>query len=82
MYNVIDDDGNSLKEPSIQKIREERTKREQDEKRFLEYVTQYPLTPEEALLTPAGSRFNVKKLRDQLILIRKGRRRTGFSAES
>jgi len=71
-YNVIDDNGNSLKDESIAKVLSERKRREQDEKRFLEYVTQYPLTPEEALLTPAGSRFNVKKLRDQLIIIRKG----------
>jgi len=71
-YNVIDEDGNSLKEESMKKIAEERKRREPDEKRFLEYVTQYPNTPEEALLTPAGSRFNVKRLRDQLIIIRKG----------
>lgn len=70
-YNVIDDDGNSLRGPSLDLIKKERERREPDEKRFLEYVTQYPLTPEEALLTPAGSRFNVKKLRDQLIRIRK-----------
>lgn len=71
-YNIIDDNGNSLREESIKAVMAQRKRLESDEKRYLEYVTQYPLTPEEALLTPAGSRFNIKRLRDQLGIIRKG----------
>lgn len=70
-YELMDKDGNSLIEESVNKILAERKRKEGDEKRWLEYVTQIPLSPEEALLTPAGSRFNIKKLRDQLIMIRK-----------
>lgn len=72
-YREIDSDGNSLIQASIDQVNAKRKKVEKNEKVWLTVVTQDPFTPEEALLTPTGNVFNVKKLREQLIYLRKYR---------
>lgn len=60
--DATDDDGNSHPEESRKIIMERRAKIEGDKKNWLIEVTQYPLTPEEALMTPEGGKFNAYKL--------------------
>lgn len=67
-YKVIDKDGNSLKEESIKALMDER-ELAKNTKNYLQKITQYPLTPQEAFLSPDGGRFNVVKLRQQRLSI-------------
>lgn len=63
-FKIIDDDGNSLKEESLEQIMKDRERVKDDKNRFLKELTQFPLTIEEALLVPDGNVFNVMKLRE------------------
>lgn len=61
----IDEDGNSLIAQSRQKILDRRKILEKDKKAWLGYVTQFPLTIEEALMVPDGNIFDIQALRQQ-----------------
>lgn len=64
----VDKDGNSLEKESRDEINRRRKSKE-GSKGLLKEITQYPLTPQEALLTPDGGRFNVVKLRQRRLQI-------------
>lgn len=70
-YRKIDQDGNSLIPESIAEVQALRKRKEGNDRVWITVVNQDPFTPEEALMVPAGNVFNVKKLREQLIFLRK-----------
>jgi hypothetical protein len=74
-FAVIDEDGNSLKEPSLEQIykKREESRKAKDGKAYINYLTQMPLVPDEAFMRTGGNRFNVQKLNERLAFIRKHR---------
>jgi len=55
----LDQYGNEDIPRAVRYIIEEREKKKQlSEKKYLDYIQQYPLTPEEAFISSGGSRFN------------------------
>ena len=72
-FNVIDKDGNSLKEPSLITIKKKRDAARKSKKlnSYLTEITQMPLTPDECFLIVSGNVFNTEKLNDQLTLIKR-----------
>jgi len=71
-FNVIDKEGNSLKEPSLELIQKKRDAARKSKKlnSYLTEITQMPLTPDECFLVVSGNVFNTEKLNDQLRLIK------------
>tara|TARA_R100001594_G_scaffold36459_1_gene66208 strand:+ start:4170 stop:6038 length:1869 start_codon:yes stop_codon:yes gene_type:complete len=71
-FNVIDDNGNSLKEPSLKLIAKKREAARKSKKlnAYLTEITQMPLTPDECFLIVSGNVFNAEKLNDQLRVIK------------
>lgn len=66
MYHIMDHDGNSYKEASIIDIKETKELyRKTDKEKYYEYLTQMPLTPEEAFSVSGASPFDVEKLTQQ-----------------
>lgn len=59
-YKIIDENGNSLKKESLEKIKEEREKARKSKKAASYYttVTQDPLTIEEMFMVSSSNRFN------------------------
>lgn len=71
-FAEIDNDGNSLKDKSLERIFEKREKarKAKDSQNYVKEVTQFPLTPEEAFWRTGGNRFNVQLLNHRLAKIR------------
>lgn len=65
LYHKIDEDGNSLVEESKRDILDRRERAKGNAQFWLKEVTQFPLTPAEALMVPDGNRFNIQKLRER-----------------
>jgi len=74
-FAVIDKDGNSLKEPSMEKINESRSKslKSKDPNSWIQQLTQMPLTPEECFMRTGGNMFDAGKLNARLAEIRRSR---------
>ncbi len=70
-FHIVDKDGNSLKEESLKSIQARRDALKHDKDRYLKELTQFPLTIEEALMVPDGNVFDVVKLREIMMAIRK-----------
>jgi hypothetical protein len=56
---VTDEDGNSHREKAREVLMERRAKLEGDKENLLKEITQFPLTPEEALMVPNGNVFPI-----------------------
>lgn len=71
-FSIIDKDGNSLFEPSMEKIKANRDNamKAKDPVKFIQEQTQMPLTPDEAFMRTGGNCFNIAKLNEQLAKIR------------
>jgi len=65
-FYVMDNDGNSYKEPSLELIKQKRKKIGNNKKDLHENKTQMPLTPTEAFSSSGLSPFNTEKLERQL----------------
>lgn len=61
----VDEDGNSIIDVAKANIMTRRAALT-GKRGYLQEVTQYPMTPQEALMVPSGGKFNVVKLRSQL----------------
>jgi hypothetical protein len=74
-FAVIDEDGNSLKDKSLEEIykKREESRKAKDGKAYINYLTQMPLVPDEAFMRTGGNRFNVQRLNERLAFIRKHR---------
>jgi len=74
-YAVIDSEGNSLKDESIDKILKNREKSKKSSKpnAYITEVTQMPLTPNESFMRTGGSYFDVGQLNLRLAEIRSSR---------
>jgi hypothetical protein len=74
-YKIVDEDGNSDKEKSMEVIMENREKERKSNKANAFYIaiTQNPLIPDEAFLISGGNIFNTDKLYKRLAEIRKSR---------
>lgn len=68
-YLVIDQDGNSLEEESKKVLLERRAKLAGNPSALLKEVTQFPMTPSEALMRPDGNEFPIHALKDRKIEI-------------
>lgn len=71
-YSVIDVDGNSLHDPSVEQIlkNRENARKSKDPKKFVTELTQMPLSPEEAFMRTGGNRFNIAKLNARLAFLK------------
>lgn len=69
LYHVMDNDGNSYKEPSMQLIAEEKAKFARDKEKLHDYKTQMPLTPQEAFSTSGATPFDTDKLETQRLFL-------------
>lgn len=71
-YAIIDDEGNSIKDKSIEQIFEKReeAKKAKSQNAYIQTLTQMPLTPDEAFMRTGGNRFNIQKLNSQLARIK------------
>ena len=65
-FYVMDNDGNSYKEPSLELIKQKRKKLGNNKRDLHENKTQMPLTPTEAFSSSGLSPFNTDKLEKQL----------------
>jgi hypothetical protein len=74
-FEIIDEDGNSLKEKSIETILDKREKARKSNKTNAYYteITQNPLNPDESFLISTGNFFNRDKLYKRLSEIRKSK---------
>lgn len=62
---VTDTDGNSHPEKAREVIMRRREAKKKDKNMLLREITQFPLTPEEALMMPEGGKFNAYLLNQQ-----------------
>lgn len=74
-YAVIDEDGNSKKEESIDYIlkNREKAKQSKDPSNWIQVITQMPLTPEECFMRTGGNMFDIGRLNSRLAQIRNNR---------
>jgi hypothetical protein len=74
-FSVIDKDGNSLFDPSMDKIKINRDKamKAKDSIKLIQEKTQMPLSPDEAFMRTGGNCFNIAKLNEQLAKLRNHR---------
>lgn len=74
-FSIIDEQGNSLKQPSIETIlsKREDAKKAKNQNAYIQTLTQMPLSPDEAFMRTGGNRFNIQKLNAQLARIKNSR---------
>jgi hypothetical protein len=74
-FSIIDEEGNSLKQESINQIliNRDEAKKAKNQNAFIQTVTQMPLSPDEAFMRTGGNRFNIQKLNAQLARIKNSR---------
>lgn len=74
-FALIDEDGNSEKEKSVEMIlkNREKAKESKDASNWIQVLTQMPLTPEECFMRTGGNMFDIAKLNSRLAAIRNDR---------
>jgi hypothetical protein len=72
-YLEIDADGNNLVEDSLKAIHENRrlALKKKDKNAYIIEITQFPLNPDEMFMRTGENGFNIEKLNNQLIYLRK-----------
>ena len=74
-FAVIDENGNSLKEPSLELVNKKReeARGSKDPSNWIQVITQMPLNPEECFMRTGGNMFDIAKLNARLASIRNSR---------